>query len=236
MKIQLSFLIPIIFAANCYCQGRTYNFDQFNVKIENSKLEVFDKYQKLVFEKKFIDPHDLSADLDGDGINEYLVIDEMKDSSRSLYTLYIFNTIDSFYVADSIPSGYLEPYQSVSEDSGSNIIVTGNPNFDSLNIGNEDTFIPIKCWKYDNGEIFSVNDEVYNIFISENDKLIDMIDSYFDSNTKDCKSTETVKAAIATVYANYIYAGDKILANQFLKKYYLCSDLEKFKRKLDELL
>ncbi|MCL5029944.1 MAG: hypothetical protein M1480_13105 [Bacteroidetes bacterium] len=236
MKLQIALFILLIFKINSYCQTANFNFDQYNIKIENSKLNVTSKSGKLFLEKNFNNPHELSIDLDSDGINEYLIIDEKKDSSRILYTLYIFNTVDSFYVADSIPSGCLEPYIYFSKETNKNIIVTGNSKFDSFNKDSEDTFIPINCWIYDNAEIFSVNDEVYNIFISENEKLIDIIDAHFSMNSEDCKSTETIKAAIAAVYANYISAGEKILANQFLKKYYHCNDLEKFKQTLNELL
>ncbi len=43
-------------------------------------------------------------------------------------------------------------------------------------------------------------------------------------------------APIAAVYANYINAGEKSVASQFLKNYYLCEDLEQFKQKLNELI
>ena len=236
MKLQIALFILLTFEINSYCQTGNFNFNNYNVKIENSKLDVTDKAGKLFLERNFNNPHDLMFDLDGDGINEYLIIDEKKDISKSLYTIYIYNTVDTFYVADSIYSGYFEPYIYFSKETNKNIIVTGNSKFDSLNKEGEDSFVPINCWIFNNDEIFSVNDEVYNIFISENEKLIDVIDEHFSMNTEDCKSTEAVKAAIAAVYANYISAGEKILANQFLKKYYHCDDLEKFKQTLNELL
>ncbi len=236
MKIQFSFLIFFIFTTNNFCQGKAYAFDLFNVQIENSKLEVFNSTKKLIFEKEFSNPKDISLDLDGDGINEYLIIDEKPDNKRFFCTLYIFNTIDSFYIADSILSGYFEPYPTVSDEVGGVVIITGNPKFDSLNGSSKETFLPIRCWKYDNGEVYPVNDELYNIFIAENDTLLDYIDSYFNLNNADCNSAQKMAAAIAAVYANYIYAGDKTLASQFLKKYYNCDDIEKFKQKITELL
>ena len=236
MKTALSFIFILFYSYDGYCQGKIYNFNSFSVKIENNILQEFNNNNKVILDKKFNDPRDFTADLDGDGVNEYLVIDITKQIHGSFFTLYIFNTIDSFYVADSIPSGYLDPYQANSEETGGIIIVTVNPTFDSLNTDTGETFVPINCWKYDNGEIFSVNDEVYNVFISENDTLLDIIDSYYIENSDDCSSTNKIKAAIAAAYANYLSAGDKILAAQFLKKYYHCPDAETFKQNINKLL
>ncbi len=236
MKILISLLIFLTLGFNSYSQTRNFSFNKYNVKIENSKLDAADKSGKIFLEMNFNNPRFLTSDFDADGNKELLVIDESKDSARSLFTLYIFNTADSFYVADSISSGYFEPSIYFSREANKNIIVTGNAKFDTLNKNIEDTFVPINCWIYEKGEVFSVNDEVYNIFISENEKLIDVIDDYFSSNSEDCNTTESIKAAIAAVYANYMSAGDKILAAQFLKKYYHCKDLEKFKQAINDLL
>ncbi len=236
MKLLISLFILLTFVYNGYSQTGNFNFNNYNIKIENLKLDAADKSGKVFLEKSFNNPNSLAIDLDGDGNKEFLVIDEKKDSTRNLYTIYVFNTADSFYVADSISSGYLEPDIYFSKEANKNIIVTGNAKFDTLNKNEEDNFVPINCWIYENGQIFSVNDEVYNIFIAENEKLIDVIEEYFSSNQEDCKSTESIKAAIVAVYANYISAGDKILAAQFLKKYYHCKDLEKFKQAINDLL
>ena len=236
MKTALSFIFIILISYDGFCQGKTYNFNSFSVKIENNLLQEYDSNNQVVLDKKFNDPRDFTADLDGDGVDEYLVIDITKQIHGNFFTLYIFNTIDSFYVADSIPSGYLEPYETASEETGGTIIITGNPVFDSLNTDTGETFVPINCWKYDNGEIFSVNDEVYNVFISENDTLLDIIDSYYEENDNECTSTNKIRAAIAAAYANYLSAGDKILAAQFLKKYYHCKDMEVFKQNINALL
>ena len=75
-------------------------------------------------------------------------------------------------------------------------------------------------------QFFLVNDEVYNVFINENESIINYLDDYLNDNSKNCKTSITVKAAIAAAYANYINAGEKSVASQFLKNYYLCEDLE----------
>jgi len=236
MKIKYCLLIICVFTARYYCQGRTYIYDLFSAKIENTNLQVFDKDKHLVIEKKFNDPYDLSVDLDRDGVDEYLVVDDLKKDDKDFYTLYIFNTIDSFYLADSICSGYLEPYQTNSEEVGGIIIVGGNPKFDSLNTQNNDVYVPINCWQYEKGKISLANDKIYKLFIAENDTMMDVIDSYYDVNGSDCKSTNVMRGLIASVYANYMHAGDKLLAAQFLRRYYHCDAIENFKKSLNSLL
>jgi len=236
MKTGLSLIFLLICSVNTFSQGMTYNFNSFSVKIGNNILQAHDNNGQVIYSKHFNDPMDFTVDLDGDSVDEYLVIDITKQNDGNIYTLYIFNTVDSFYVADSILSGYLEPYKETSEEAGGIILITGNPKFDILNTGTEDTYVPINCWKYDSGELFLVNDEVYNVFMAANDSLLDIIDSYESENEDKCASTNKMKAAIAAVYANYLSAGDKILAAQFLKNYYFCPDLELFKQNINTIL
>lgn len=236
MKIRYFLLIILAFSSLIYSQGRTYIYDSFSAKIENSILRVLDKNKNLVLEKKFNDPYDLSADLDGDGADEYLVIDDLKQDDKDFYTIFIFHTADSFYAADSIPSGCLEPFQTNSEETGGTIIVAGNPKFDSLNPAGSDSYVPVNCWQYQNEKASLINNKIYKLFVAENDTLLDVIDAYYNSNGSDCKSTGKMKGLIATVYANYMHASDKLLASQFLKRYYHCDDMEDFRKKINSLL
>jgi hypothetical protein len=232
MKLKYCLLIVFVFSARCFCQGRTYIYDSFSAKIENSNLQVFDKNKNVVLEKKFSDPYDLSVDLDGDGTEEYIVIDDSKKNDRDCYTLYIFNTADTFYIADSVVSGLLEPYQANSEEAGGTIIVAGNAKFDSLNPPNIDPYLPINCFQYSKGKLSNANGKIYKLFVAENDTMLDVIDSYYNANGNDCKATTAMKGVIASIYVNYMHAGDKLLATQFLRRYYHCDDMEDFRKKL----
>ena len=66
--------------------------------------------------------------------------------------------------------------------------------------------------------------------------VVDYLDDYFDSNVKNCNSSEQVNNIIASGYINYKNAGELSVANQFLLKYYLCTDIEDFKKKIEKLL
>lgn len=209
--------------------------DNYSTKIENTVLKVFDLSGKQVLAKKFNDPLSFSSDLDGDGVNEIIVDDNYTVGSGVCYTMYIYNCIDEFKLADSIVSGLRAPYVSNSEEIGP-VIISGNPKFDSLNKDTADVFVPISCWKYEDGEVFNINDEVYNLFIGENEDTIDYLDSYFESEGKNCRSSKAAEAAIASTYVNYLNAGEKALAEHFLERYYFCHDVSDFKKKIETLL
>lgn len=244
MRNIFSFLlICFCFSKMIFSQTIDYNPDSFSVEINNSELQVRNQEKIIIYQKRFSNPTGFYADLDNDASNEYLVIDSNQINNLPFFTLYIFNTIDSFYLADSIKSGSLQPYisnisndENNSNEAGKTIIISGNSDFDEFNSANKNIFLPINCWLYDGTALFLINDEVYDLFLSENDSIINFIDQYYSSNNKNCASSEFVKPAIAAAYANYLNAGEKSIASQFLKNYYLCDDVEQFKNKLVSLM
>jgi hypothetical protein len=233
MKQNVLIIFLMIFSASLiFPQGKEYKFKSFSLEIIDSTLYEWGPDSTIIYSKKFYNPQDIAVDLDGDGIDEYIVDDSYTKYQKNYYWLYIFHTADSLYLADSINSGITEPYVTHSDEVQRMIIISGNPVFDSLNTDTSNIFLPINCWKYDNGRLYSVNDEVYNLFITENNDIIDFLDNYFSSNKTDCTNSDKVKAAIAAAYVNYLNAGEFTLASQFLKRYYLCTDIEKFKKYL----
>ncbi len=217
-------------------QNYTYSFDLFNVKLQNSVLKVWDKQNNLIYTGTFSNPTADTIDYDDDGVNEFYILESRFKAGKTYYMLYIYNTIDSFYLADSIDSGLLKPLSIFSDEINGIMIVSGNPKFNFLNTDSLDVYLPLNCWRYESGKIFNINTKIYDYFISENDTLIENIDSYLENNRKDCNTTDSLKALLASVYANYLNAGEKILAKQFLQKYYLCKDIESFKQKIISLL
>lgn len=235
-------LVSVCFFATIFSQTNNYNPDSLSIEIKNSELKIRSA-NSIIYEKKFDHPTGFFADLDEDGLNEYLVIDSSSINNFPFFTLYVFNTIDSLYLVDSIKSGSTAPYLfNISSDennpneAGKTIIVTGNYLFDQFNLDKENIFLPVNCWLYEGSSLFLINDEVYDFFLNENDSIINFIEEYFSSHPENCSSSENVKSAIASAYANYLNAGEKSIASQFLKKYYLCDDIEQFKIKLNSLI
>lgn len=229
-------LIIFIYGGISFCQNSPYHFDLFSLIISNQTLNVYDLDSNLIYQKKFINPVDQAIDLDGDAINEYLVTDSYEKDNYSYFTIYIFNTIDTFYLADSIYSGVLEPYLYSSEDLNSTIIITGNPKFDIFNKDTLNPVVPINCWQYEDAKVNLVNDKVYDPFMSENENIMDYLDDYFSNHNNDCISTDLLKADLSACYANYIHAGETSNANQFLSKYYKCNNVDKFKQEINQIL
>jgi hypothetical protein len=230
--LSLIFLVFI----SCGFSQQKFTFDLFSAQIQNSQLIVKDNGGKTVFEMFFNHPHDFTVDLDGDRIDEYIVIDSAGTPDLPSYTIYIFNTIDEFALADSIASGITEPYNMFSNEEGGEIIVTGNKDFEFFDDDDSDIFLPINCWRYESGQVYLVNDDIYELFIQENDEILNYLDTFFDSDEYDCDTGQQVKSAIAAVYVNYMHAGEVTLASQFLKKYYPCGDVNTFLRNINELL
>ncbi len=225
------FYIPLLFA-----QNESHTFDLFTAEIQDNLLSVRNLDSVIIYQKRFNDPTDMTADLDGDGIDEYFVTDALGKNGSPYFTVFIYNTIDSFYLADSIFSGLMEPYITESEDINGKVLVTGNSVFDSLNTDTSNVFLPVDCWRYSDGKVELVNNIVYDVFISENDNTIDFIDKFYKGNSKKCNSTKQILAALASVYINYLNASENVVANQFLDGYYFCEDKNQFKTKIINLM
>jgi hypothetical protein len=212
-------------------------YDLFSVKLKDKLLQVFSNEGGLIFNQKFENPVFTTADLDSDAVEEYILIDYKILDQKKDYTIYVYNTIDTFYCVDSIRSGFYEPYVFFSDEVKSDVIIAGIPGFNEFNIGKTDNItLPLNIWQYGENGITMINDEIYDLFMSENDAVVDYLDEYFDSNIKNCNSSQQVNNVIAAGYINYKNAGDISVANQFLLKYYLCSDIKDFKTKIEKLI
>jgi len=211
-----------------------YNFNNYKIIVGKSEIGI-KTGEKIIEDFKFNDPSEFLVDLDNDGLNDFLVIDHIAKGERDTHTIYLFNTIDTVYVVDSIKSGYFLPYYTLSDELGEVIIITGNADFIKYENG-EGQFIPINCYKYESGEILQINDELYDVFILENEAILEYIDEYFTSNIKNCTNTLKVTSALASAYANYINAGEPTLARQLIMSYYFCDDREEFVSGINELI
>ncbi|MFO7444860.1 MAG: hypothetical protein R6W90_00770 [Ignavibacteriaceae bacterium] len=234
MKQILLFFSFLLYTSFCFPQ-ESFSFDIFSARLDNSTLLVSDAGGNVFYRHTFNNPSAIEYDLDDDGIGELLLLDSSGVNGKNLYKVFIYNTVDSFYLVDSIISGSYEPYETVSQEIGSTIIITGNAECEIYNGNSEFVFLPLNCWKYEAGEVYLINDEIYELFITENEAITDFIDEYFSSNINNCNTTERLKPAIMSAYINYINAGEKSIASQFIKKYYLCGDIEKFTLELNNL-
>jgi hypothetical protein len=210
-------------------------FNLFTVQLKDKILSVVSNEGELKFTQQFQNPVFTVADLDSDTVDEYILIDYKILDNKKDFTIYVYNTIDTFYCVDSIRSGFYEPYVFYSEEVKGNVIIAGIPGFDELNIGKTDTSMPLNVWRYSENGLELINDQIYDLFQSENESVVDFLSAYFDSNVKNCNSSEQVNNVIAAGYINYKNSGELSVANQFLLKYYLCADIKDFKTKIENL-
>jgi hypothetical protein len=232
MKILYYLLFSLLFI-NVYAQQGSSEAKPFDVKFRNGIMEV-SAGEKIVEKFTFRNPSENYIDLDDDGIDELLIIDNYEEKGKELYSLYLFNLIDTFFLADSISSGITEPYIIYSEEIEDYVIVTGNPFFLEFT-GGDAEFLPVNCYKYETGEVFQINDEIYDVFITENEPLFDFISRYSRTG-KDCEASRNIISAIASAYANYINAGEPTLASHLVTEYYYCDDKDEFIAKLNEII
>lgn len=229
---KLILLFLLLSAFPLFAQDGVYDFHSYTLEVSGSTIKAISKDNRVLFRKVFFHPEDIVTDLDSDGVNELVVIDYTNSGSRKDYTLFIYNTLDSLYLADSIYSGSVKPYEAFSEDVNGMICVTGDTRFSELNADSSIYILPVNCWKFQDGAVYLANASVYDIFLDENDMILQTIDDYYNSEGRTCSTSSKLKAAIAGGFINYYNAGELTVANQFLKKYYLCADENTFKAML----
>ena len=229
--MKKSFIIFLLFfSCLAYAQNEVYDYGNYFITTNSSTLKAFKSDSTLFYQKKFVDPQIFAVDLDSDDVNEIVVIDNQVLSGKKKYTLFVYNTLDSLYLVDSVFSGSMEPRQVYSNDLNTVLLSTGNAVFDSLNTIDSLSSLPLNFWKFEDGALFLADASVYQLYINENNILIDLIDEYYSQNGKTCESTGKVKGVIASGFVNYYNAGEITFASQFLKNYYLCVDIDKFKQ------
>jgi hypothetical protein len=234
-KFLLVFIIFLF--STISAQDNIFSTESFIIKLTGRNLFVENLDREMILEQSFNNPGGNVADLDGDGYVEFILEDYSVDKGRKYYYTYVYNTIDSFYLIDSIYSGLKKPYLTYSYELNEVIIITGTPDTDSLN--DSDTFkifSPLICWGFADDQFGIINDKLYDIFIDTNNKDLDYIDSLYNKYGNNCSTARMLRSAIAAVFLNYIYADEEAIAEKALNKYYGCSDKEKFKDEIKKLL
>jgi hypothetical protein len=232
---ETAFLFLILPLSFLSAQTHEFKFELFTVKQSDTNISVISNGSET-FNKEFENPFVYLSDLDQDSNDELLIKDRINSNGNSEYLLYICNTLDTFYLSDEINSGRKEPYEIVSGETDGLIIITGNPDFNFYNKNNEIHFIPVNAWKFEEGEVYSVNDLIYEPYIEENNNILSFIENTFSEKANDCNTSGEIKAALAAGYINYINAGESALASTFMETYYLCPDRKAFINELDSIL
>lgn len=236
MRYSIFLIILILIQFDAHAQKDTIVFNSFIVTFENYYMTVDSENNSTFFKKQFTRPYYYTADADGDGMLELIVVDSILSKEKSTFYIYIYSGTDEFRLVDSIYSAAYFPFLSYAEEISSIIIETGNPEFEFFNREDEYYSLPINVWKMEDKKIILVNDEVYEPFLFENANLVRLLDYYLGSDSAECNEVSAHKNIIASAYANYINAGELSLAENFLNKYYSCTDKLDFKQQILDLI
>ena len=214
--------------------GQNEGRNGFEPKLENNKLIVTNPAGEAIFEKYFSEPEELFVNLSECSQAEYLIRDKKIVNGIPKYFAFLYTINDTFCLIDSLYSGVYEPTPTYCSEINKTLLLIGNPEFDSLYSSFEhEYFSAVSCLQFEDGRLFNVDDQVYDLFLQENEPIISYLESVWSGSSKDCSSSTEIKSAVAAVYLNYLNAGEKVLARQFLNDYYLCPDKESFKNFLD---
>lgn len=237
LGFSLLFLLILIFLSETFSQNQNeLESGDFTFTFAGDSLTVQDSSGQQIYSQKFQNPYGYLADLDADGNDELLVQDSSVTlDNQILYELYVYNVIDTFYLAKEINSGTTAPYEAESGEIEGLIIVSGNPDFSYLNVNSEYVLLPLNCWKFEEGGIYSVNNLVYDQFMNANNNILSTLDNILSGNKSYCDSTEYIKSLIASAYINYLNAGENAYASNLMRTYYPCKDASQFRQELDSI-
>lgn len=213
-----------------------FEFNNLRASFEDGLLNVKTSTDSSIYSRAFNDPVLYAQDLNADSADEFIVVDYQQNGKNYVYNMYIYKIFDEFSLVDSLYSGLVEPYFEINSELNKTILVAGDPEFDFLNNPDSDeTYSPMRCYAFEDDFIVSVDDELYDIYIKNNDEIISFLDEFYQTNGKIPANTEKVKAAIAEVYINYLSAQEKALAQKFIDSYYFSADKESFIIQLNKL-
>lgn len=236
MKYSILSFAFVFIQISSQAQVDTIYFNSYLVLVNDNLMRVENAEGEQVFQKKFQMAYESLVDIDDDQFDELVVVDSIFATDEFNFIIYLFSGKNNFKLIDSIYSGSFFPFITYSEEIGSLIIETGIPEFEIFNEANELNSLPINLWKIENDQLFLVNDEVYEPFIFENTNLIKLIEYYTHDKNMDCQTSQRYKEIIASAFANYVSAGEQSLAAQLLNEYYLCEDIENFKKDIMDLI
>lgn len=231
--LLIIYLFPFI---NTPAQTDEYSFGSFTVKLENKSLIALDSLNQIVFTKSFLNPDLTLTDLDRDGSDEMILIDSASAFDQPDYHLFIYGFGNNIFLIDSVYSGVILPFETEFEELDGIVLVTGDILFNDFNEADKEFYLPIKCLIFDGLKMVLVNDILYDIFIEENEIILESIKDYLNLNGKNCNSSEAVLPMIIAAYVNYINAGEFSSALQLINSFYYCQDKDELINKIKSIL
>ncbi len=96
-------------------------------------------------------------------------------------------------------------------------------------------YSPLICWGFHGNEFGLVNDQLYDIFINENEKNIDFVEEQYKAKGKNCNTANMLRGVIASIFINYYSADEKAVAEKALDELFVCDNKARFKEEITKL-
>jgi hypothetical protein len=202
--------------------------------IDNT-LYLYDSTGQVIDSRQFHNADDYLEDLDGDDVDELVIIDREVKGNEDFFTTYVYALDDTYYLMDSVYSGRTEPYLDFNEELNASVIVSGVPALDSLLYsGEQDTvFSPVHIMAFDGESLVCADSTIYNTYIDANSEINAYIEDRIQDKNVECSDSHAMLSAIISIYMNYRHASEYALANPFFAMYYVCPDKEELKKVID---
>ncbi len=235
LRLLILYLILLSAVGNAQISDSTYSKVEISLS-ENELLHV-DSSGEVSSVWTFSRPEMYRIDLNGDGFEEALIIDNNGSISRPNYTLYIFSLENGLEFVDSIYSGRVEPTAEFNEEMNATLLSVGIHQMDSiLFMQPQDTLIvPRKYFVYDGNTIINISTDLYSLYLDQNNNLLNDFPNLFENGENDCDRNDRLIGVVFTIYYNYLQAAEESFATSFLKSYQTCPKFSKLKSLLDTL-
>ncbi|NUN07874.1 MAG: hypothetical protein HUU54_01730 [Ignavibacteriaceae bacterium] len=212
--------------------------NKITFRVTENSLIVLDSLGAVIFSRDFKSvSNSFFLDFDADGTDELYIEESEIKNSETFYSCYFIRTLDSVYLIDSIGSGVTRPYHEFNEDLNSLVLVTGDAYVDSLITLSRNKLLvtPKVYWLFDGTEVFSVDEEMYDVYMAENDDLMILLNDFKKAVKDDCRLSDNYRGIIITVFINYLFAKEQVLAYRFIEEFSDCREIKDILDKLTEI-
>lgn len=233
------FFVFLFVAGNLFAEKNTDTLiNNKHLSVQGNVFSVTDKSGEVIYNKFFKSvSNSFFLDFNADGNYELYIETEEKMNDETFYTCYFFNVSDSVFLIDSIASGVTKPYHEFSNELNSLYLVTGDSFIDSVITLTKNKLLitPKIFWLYDGNEFFSIEEEMYDNYMAENEDIITMLNDFRNVIKDDCQIARSYRGLLITVFMNYIFAKENVLAHKFVENYYRCSEFKEIIKNLSEI-
>lgn len=224
-------------ALNSFVQDTIQNFSvEIVIAKGNFTLIIKELKKGKIYQKKFFNPNLVFYDLDGDGIDEAVVIDSVESNERTSFSIYVYSFFPKFEFCDSINIGkYAPEFYDLNSEAGYFIKVYDD-RFENM-FGSTFPLLPILFYNLVDKTLMLDSEYSYEEYENEIDNLLNLLDDAkhgFDCN--DFNARKDIQKIIGVIYADLIYMNRTFDLTKFVQQNYPCTDANELIEELRNIL